>query len=349
MKKEKVFLNSFNDIKKNIKNSNFLLLRIFSKIYKIICDIYFDNKNKKIAGKIRKTYNLDQKSFIKSKNDFYEFAIVAIFKNEDPYLVEWIEFHRIVGVEHFFLYDNGNSETSRKILKPYIDTGLVTYIPFPNLDIKGMRDHYSRQQFSRLSIQNLAYGDCVINYKHNFRWLIKIDIDEFLYPLSPYKNLRDVFKNINEKSVKGLYLRSLRFGPSGHKMIPDLPVIDSYKYRYEKNDKNWKSVGNSKYISTNKKFFGCHFFFYNFSIFKKVLDDDVTSKYLCLNHYYIKSKDEYENKIRLNENGYLKGKENLDKWFKINDEASFKDEGEILKYSSELKKQLGNYYKTGKS
>lgn len=33
--------------------------------------------------------------------------ICAIFKEEAPYLPEWIEFHRLMGVERFFLYDNG--------------------------------------------------------------------------------------------------------------------------------------------------------------------------------------------------------------------------------------------------
>ena len=33
-------------------------------------------------------------------------AIAAIFRDEAPYLKEWIEFHRAVGVERFYLFDN---------------------------------------------------------------------------------------------------------------------------------------------------------------------------------------------------------------------------------------------------
>lgn len=29
-------------------------------------------------------------------------AVCAIFRDEAPYLAEWIEFHRLVGVEHFY-------------------------------------------------------------------------------------------------------------------------------------------------------------------------------------------------------------------------------------------------------
>ena len=31
----------------------------------------------------------------------YQVSICAIFKDEAPYIKEWIEFHKIVGVEHF--------------------------------------------------------------------------------------------------------------------------------------------------------------------------------------------------------------------------------------------------------
>ena len=38
-------------------------------------------------------------------------AIGAIFKNEGPYILEWIAFHRAVGVDRFFIADNASDET----------------------------------------------------------------------------------------------------------------------------------------------------------------------------------------------------------------------------------------------
>ena len=40
----------------------------------------------------------------------YKVSICAIFKNEAKYLREWIEFHKIVGVEHFYLYNNFSTD-----------------------------------------------------------------------------------------------------------------------------------------------------------------------------------------------------------------------------------------------
>ena len=54
----------------------------------------------------------------------------------------------------------------------------------------------------------------------------------------------------------------------------------------------------------------------------------------------MKSKAEYADKIRVNEQGYLKGKENIAKWDKVNGEASYKDEGEILRFAGELNSRI---------
>ena len=36
-------------------------------------------------------------------------AASTIYRDDAEYLPEWIEFHRLVGVERFFLYDNGST------------------------------------------------------------------------------------------------------------------------------------------------------------------------------------------------------------------------------------------------
>ena len=55
----------------------------------------------------------------------------AIFRDEAAYLAEWIAFHRLVGVEHFFLYDNGSADHPEAVLAPYLAEGEVTLVPGP--------------------------------------------------------------------------------------------------------------------------------------------------------------------------------------------------------------------------
>ena len=35
-------------------------------------------------------------------------AAVVMIRGEDDYILEWIEFHKMMGVEHFFVYHNDN-------------------------------------------------------------------------------------------------------------------------------------------------------------------------------------------------------------------------------------------------
>ena len=298
-------------------------------------------RNRLQARYIRKKYRLDEKIFFSGpENAFYNIAIAAIFKGEDQYLREWIEFHRIVGVEHFFLYDNGDSESSRNILKPYTEAGIVTYIPFPEFDEKILRSSYGRRNFSRLSMQNLAMGDCVINYSSRFRWLLKIDIDEFLYPLPPHETLPEVFSLLDSEKIKGMAFRASRFGPSGQEKNSSLPVIERFTKRYPDYDCNWKVAGKSSCIDSSAGYHTCHHFFYRFDPLKKELTDAVTSKYVHLNHYYIKSREEYLAKIEYHSKGHKAGKENPDKWPRADQEASFEDDGKILRFLGELKARL---------
>lgn len=58
-------------------------------------------------------------------------------KNEKPYLKEWLEYHLLQGVEHFYLCDNGSTDGTDAYLEPYVAKGVITYIPLPGVDQTG--------------------------------------------------------------------------------------------------------------------------------------------------------------------------------------------------------------------
>lgn len=107
----------------------------------------------------------------------FTLSVSAIFKNEAPYLKEWIEYHRLIGVDHFYLYNNGSSDSFRKILQPYIKEEVVTLIHWPDrLGLEG-------ESTWSLSTQLSAYENA-LKWKAlgQTKWLIFLDIDEFLVP-----------------------------------------------------------------------------------------------------------------------------------------------------------------------
>ncbi|MDE5835564.1 MAG: glycosyltransferase family 2 protein, partial [Paramuribaculum sp.] len=54
----------------------------------------------------------------KSEPEYY-LAVCAIAKNEGPYFKEWIDWHLSMGVEKFYIYDNGSDDNTAEVLKPY--------------------------------------------------------------------------------------------------------------------------------------------------------------------------------------------------------------------------------------
>src|SRR3954454_18594231 len=58
-------------------------------------------------------------------------SICAIYRDEAPYLREWIEFHGLGGVERFFLYDNLSEDDHLSALAPYLEDGTVVLREWP--------------------------------------------------------------------------------------------------------------------------------------------------------------------------------------------------------------------------
>ena len=63
------------------------------------------------------------------KNLFlHDLAVVAILKNEGAYLKEWLDYHLLAGVNHFYLYDNDSPDNQAEVVAPYVKAGLVDWV-----------------------------------------------------------------------------------------------------------------------------------------------------------------------------------------------------------------------------
>ena len=63
----------------------------------------------------------------------YELGIVTMFRNEANYLKEWIEYHHMLGVDHFLLYNDRSVDHWAEVLEPYISSNLVEVIEWSAL------------------------------------------------------------------------------------------------------------------------------------------------------------------------------------------------------------------------
>jgi hypothetical protein len=138
-------------------------------------------------------------------------SICAIFRDEGPYLREWVEFHRLVGVERFFLYDNRSTDDYRRSLEPRVADGTVAVTEWP-----------------MYPGQHAAYEHCLREHRDESRWIAFIDLDEFLF--SPSKRpLPEVLAEYEK--FPGIGVNRVRFGTSGHKQRPSGLVIENYVRR----------------------------------------------------------------------------------------------------------------------
>jgi len=155
-------------------------------------------------------------------------SIMAIMKNEGPYLKEWLDYHILVGVEKFYLYDNESSDNTTEILKPYIKKGIVDYTYWPGK-----------------AQQQIAYTDGFNKHANDTKWLAVIDLDEFIVPVE-YFTIPE-YLNTLPKNFAQLIISWVQYGSSGHKKKPDGLVIENYKKHAEK---NWgiKSIVNPRLV-----------------------------------------------------------------------------------------------------
>lgn len=125
----------------------------------------------------------------------YQLSICAIFYNEAPYFKEWIEYHRLLGVEHFYLYNNESTDNYQEVLAPYIKKKIVTLIDWPTR--KPIEEEKKNLYTWVFTTQVSAYTDaCQSKAKDETEWLALIDIDEFLVPIKDH-SLLDVLKRYN--------------------------------------------------------------------------------------------------------------------------------------------------------
>jgi hypothetical protein len=219
-------------------------------------------------------------------------AACAMYRNDARYLAEWIEFHRLVGVERFFLYDNMSTDDHHEVLEPYVASGVV--VP-----------HERNVPFSFDVLVETA-RQCMAEHRDDARWITYLDVDEFLF--SPTGGLVSGLLPEYEQ-WPAVYVQRLNFGSSGHITRPDGLVIENFVTRRRRSP-NWV-WGQVKVVADPRRFESCdspHYFAYTDGIGvdeqKRPIDPGgagppVSFETLRVNHYVIKSEHEYEEKVAL--------------------------------------------------
>jgi hypothetical protein len=174
----------------------------------------------------------------------FEISIATVFQNEAPYLKEWIEFHKLIGVEHFYLYNNNSEDHFLEILEPYIESGVV--------ELFDWKERPKTREEWHL-IQRKALLDAILRAQNVSKWVAFIDADEFIFPVED-KTLPQFLKNFEEYPAVAANWQVFGTSHINHLKKNRLMIEQLTKKAYPKNSCNAlvKSIVQVNFIDTEK-------------------------------------------------------------------------------------------------
>lgn len=137
-------------------------------------------------------------------------CILATARNEGPYLLEWLAYHRAAGFGHVFLYTNDNDDGSDDLLAALAQAGAITWV-------RNQRGtHYGPQY------KAYAHALTMLPQILDYRWTAILDIDEyFAYDPRLFSGVADFLAWQETQRVDAVALCWLIFGAGG--LQPYLP------------------------------------------------------------------------------------------------------------------------------
>ena len=301
---------------------------ITSKIKLIRHNIKYSIELIKTSGK-EQLFDVLLFNFKKEKEFEVNLSITAIIRNEAPYIKEWLEFHKLVGVERFYIYDNESTDNIKEVLQPYIEKGEVVYKYFPG----------EKMQFA-------AYNDSINVNRYNTKYMAFIDLDEFIVPVE-HNSILDFINDMQSKSTRkiaAIGMSWLIHGFNAHKEKQEGLLTELYpKCEYDSvASETVKSIVNPRSIL---KIYNPHYALH--VIGSKIVNSQGKPMHgpytkpshnkIRVNHYYTKSYEEHIARIN-------KGKADGNTSSKVleyqPDLYSVDIDEPILKYLTKLKEKM---------
>ena len=251
-------------------------------------------------------------------------CLCLIAKNENKYIIEFIEYYKKYGIDKIFLYDNNdiNGEKFEDIIQNYIKSGLVDIIYFKEVKAP----------------QISAYNDCYKKNNFYFDWLIFFDIDEFIY-LKNFNNIKLFLADKRFHKCERIQLNYVYHTDNNLLYYDNRNVLERFPEINKNYNKVWersniKSIvrGNYKNIQIvnphylSLKFKSCNGFGKNINI-HHLHTLNIDYEYYYINHYFSKSLEEFIEKIMRTDVFYIK-------------DVKIKKIGQYFKYNKITKEKI---------
>lgn len=181
----------------------------------------------------------------------YELGVVTQFRDEASYLSEWITYHRLVGVDHFWLYDDGSTDAWREVLATPLAEGVVEVLPLPESHGPNVPTAIK---------QPGTFRDGLRRASGRARWVALIDVDEFLLPKTEATIPACLDRHFSTAS--GVYANWRMFGTNQQVVplgSPLLPVLTGCSQTFHPENGNGKSLVRPEHVALERVWSPHHF------------------------------------------------------------------------------------------
>lgn len=239
------------------------------------------NSKEKYKHQIKKYYLNKDKENDSNLSTIYYSAVIMVIKHENRYLKEWIDWHLDIGFDHIYLYDNGIEEKVTEITSAYSDEvrGKITVIDWC--------EHHEH-------LQQNAYEHFMENFKQDVRWGIFIDSDEFVrFTDNTLTKVNDFLKNYEDYTEIWGY--EVEYDANGQETYEDKPVRERFTRQTDVREGfYWKNFVQPNRISG----WLMHYAQYNSDKHFLFKNESKNQDLFVIDHYYTKSWEEWQWKIK---------------------------------------------------
>ncbi|GIT92286.1 hypothetical protein JANAI62_27430 [Jannaschia pagri] len=141
-------------------------------------------------------------------------AIVTCMKNEGPFILEWIAYHRAIGVDDFLVYTNDCTDGTDRLLDLLQSHRIVQHRdnPFRTTDMKPQHAALAAAESEPIMARA--------------GWAICMDVDEYINVHVGDGHLRDLFGAVGDANMISATWRL--FGNGDHHLFDTAPTIERF-------------------------------------------------------------------------------------------------------------------------
>lgn len=142
---------------------------------------------------------------------------ITPMKNEGPFILEWLAYHMLIGINDFIVFTNDCTDGTDDILECLDELGFVRHLPNPSFLMEKPDGHHWAVMGYINEMKRLRRSD----------WIVSFDFDEFICVKTGHGTLADLFSVCDGADF--ISMNQLNFGCAGREAFdPDALMITQF-------------------------------------------------------------------------------------------------------------------------